>query len=188
MREQFLETSRKNLAIFLRERDPKNAKDLADLAETNLAVLPDAQVNKQNKQVKAAPAKIPAQGTTTVQGTNGSKKCFKCNQVGHIAKDCLSKIKPWMKAIASAIAEDVQVKVKEQGSENTVTRSSVCVVHSCEHECVSPDNIKLACANHLPIISGACDQQEARQSILKNMPVVKGEVGLSVVNVLRDTG
>ena len=38
-----------------------------------------------------------------------------------------------MKVVASAIAEDVQVKVKEQGSENTVTGSSVCVVHSCEH-------------------------------------------------------
>ena len=75
------------------------------------------------------------------------------------------------------------MKVKEEGSENTVSGYSVCVVHSCEHECVSPDNIKLACEKHQPIISGACHQQEARKSILKNMPVMKGEVGSSVVDV-----
>ena len=57
VREQFVETSSKNLATFFRERDPKNAKDLADLAETYLAANPDAQLNKLNKQVKAAPAK-----------------------------------------------------------------------------------------------------------------------------------
>ena len=118
---------------------------------------------KSSSQVVIRKIKKAGEGHTSSRDKYNTWKCFNGKQVGYISKDCPSKIKPCMKAVASAIVEDVQVKIKEKGSENTAMASSVCVVHACEHEWVNPDNIKLACGKHLPIVGGTCDQQEASQ-------------------------
>ena len=69
-----------------------------------------------------------------------------------------------------------------------VKETSACVLHTCEHDCVNKDSLKLACGREVPIVSGACNQPKERNFNFKNMPVLKGKVGSKMVDTLRDTG
>ena len=140
IREQFLNSCNKNLAVFLKERSPKSTDEMAQLAEMYLEAHADVSsfmsTPKSNK-----PGKEQKPGAK-----NSDKKCFKCGKLSHIAKDCRVKNKTWSKSVASAISEDLKVLVRDQlgfKDEQVVKETSACVLHTCEHDCVNENSLKL---------------------------------------------
>ena len=185
VREQFLNSCSKNLAVFLKERSPKSTEEMAQLAE----MYREAHADLNSFMTTPKPSKPGKDSKPPFKA--GDKICFKCGKLGHIAKDCKVKNKPWTKTVAAAISEDVKMLVTDHlhsKSGRVLEEASACVLHDCEHDCVGEKTLKLACGKQVPIVSGACNQPKETICGLKNMPVLKGKVGSKVVDTLRDTG
>ena len=130
------------------------------------------------------------------QITRGSKTCFLCGAHGHVARDCVKKQTASALAESSTVESSSPVKcinncncvncnslqVSHTGSACVQDISPVATKDSCE--CVTNESITLACGRSLPIIVGSCHKVLARSKL----PVTKGVVNGSTVEVLRDTG
>jgi len=91
---QFLSVCEEHLAIYLKERDPKELSDVVKLADTYL----DARLQHDNKEKKTKQQSVPSEQPTEklVQATNSDTRsenlnrraCFHCHQTGHIRKHC----------------------------------------------------------------------------------------------------
>jgi hypothetical protein len=106
--------------------------------------------------------------------------------MGHIARDC-SKYQTASAGI-SCFCEKQNSKVTES---SPIQKGNACVqigarsVPNNDHtncECIGESELKLACGKVLPIFSGAC------RVLSDDMPVTKGLVGDTMVDMLRDTG
>lgn len=110
VREQYMATCGKELATFLRERTPTNLTELATFAEKYL----DAHVvNKSKSAINQKPDDGNRNGSVNsgqskgfrgsnqhnlkgqkVTDRNGKeRRCYVCNKIGHLAKDCYHRIK-----------------------------------------------------------------------------------------------
>ena len=214
LREQFIQSSSKELAVYLKERSPKSVRKMATLAECYL------EAHKfENKTVKSSftPNKLANQKDSFTSSTK-DKRCFKCSKFGHVARDCKSKNSPWIQKVASLVTEevlqvgaatsDVKGKTCKTGNKHNAVESrfqssnskhchcceckntgiSACVMHlvSKTDQCVENGHLNLACGNKLPIITGACEKPHVGNSC--KMPVVEGTVNGKKVPTLRDSG
>ena len=165
IREQYLQTSSRDLVLFIRERKPRTNAELSTLAERYL----DAHAGKtkmaeqrrfdsennsmpetDNKQSQDASA-LPATGK---EFKKEEKKCFICFKTGYIAKDCYAK---------GNVKQKVGAVVNEE---------DVCTDH-LDHQCGRSMQLLNAC--------------ELTTS-MKNTSVVTGHIAGKSVKVLRDTG
>jgi len=91
VREQYLERCSVQLAIFLRERKPKDLDELGSIAEQYLEA--HANKNATRKVESRAETSHEKKFGSCVNNGSGyshsvSKTCFNCGKAGHISRNC----------------------------------------------------------------------------------------------------
>ncbi|XP_072033312.1 uncharacterized protein [Amphiura filiformis] len=220
IREQFVAGCNKDMALFLKERKPKNVAEMTQLAEQYIEArggwnasfggkLPHQK--GQQPSGKKTNTNPPTHGTNPKQSTNtggNQRRCFICDKVGHIAKDCYRRTRPTLKAASLQGSASHGHKSGKQGKKlnQTDTSSSLCTACSCEScgqnrvqtasSCVLVSNemygegvksddayVTMSCGHKLPLASAACSD-----NLVEDMPVVQGFLGSKEVQVMRDSG
>ena len=199
VKEQFIDSCPKDLAIHLRERAPETLAKIAKIADQYLeahgkhlfssasrkpTVQPEREEAK-NLQINP-PAlhcfKCNTRGHKAVNYPTLTRKCFLCGKQGHEARNCRS----------GGRRPGGQSKDGNPVQRGQVSAS--CLVQPPEVKptdeevkaCIKDDKLLLACGKKIPLLSSVC--VEPLTGVRSKMPVVKGRVGEKPVDVLRDTG
>ena len=199
VKEQFIDSCPKELAIHLRERAPETLLQIAKIADQyleahgkhlfspasrKLVVQPQKEEtkNQQNDSTTVVCFKWNARGHKAVNCPSLVKKCFMCGKQGHEARNCRSgKQKSGGQNINGPPVQRGQV-------------SAGCLVNPPEvkpteedvRACIKDDNLLLASGKKIPTVSNACLEPLSGDRL--KIPDVKGRVGETTVDVLRDTG
>ena len=199
VKEQFIDSCPKELAIHLRERAPETLVQIAKIADQYLEAHGKHLFSPASRKPVVSPQKeeikIQQNDSTTVV-------CFKCNARGHKAVNCPSLIKKcFMCGKQGHEARNCRSGNQRSGGQNRnglpVQRGQVsagCLVKPPEvkpteeeiRACIKDDKLLLASGKKIPIVSNACLKPLSGDRL--KMPVVKGRVGEKTVDVLRDTG
>ena len=199
VKEQFIDSCPKDLAIHLRERAPENLAKIAKIADQYLEahgkhlfspasrkpIVPPKRDEDKNMQINSTVLhcfKCNTRGHRAVNCPTMAKKCFLCGKQGHEARNCRS----------SGRRSGGQSKDGNPVQRGQVSAS--CLVQSPEvkptdeevKSCIKDDKLLLAGGKKIPLLSSACI--EPLTGVRSKMPVVKGRVGEKCVDVLRDTG
>ncbi|XP_072025725.1 LOW QUALITY PROTEIN: uncharacterized protein [Amphiura filiformis] len=193
IREQFVAGCNKDMALFLKERKPKNVAGMTQLAEQYIEARGGwnasfggklSHQKGQQSSGKKTNTNPPTHGTNPKQSTNtggNQRRCFICDKVGHIAKDCYRRTRPTLKA------QEVHHMDTNQVNKNRVQTASACLLVSNEMygEGVKSDDayVTMSCGHKLPLASAACSD-----NLVEDMPVVQGFLGNKEVQVMRDSG
>lgn len=199
VKEQFIDSCPKDLAIHLRERAPETLVQIAKIADQYLEahgkhlfspvsrkpVVPPEREEPKNTQSNSTPLqcfKCNARGHRAANCPTIGKRCFLCGKQGHEARNCRS---------------GGRRSGGQSRDGNPVQRGQVsasCLVQQIESKptaeevksCIKDEKLLLACGKKIPLLSSACVEPLSGER--SKMPVVKGRVGEKSVNVLRDTG
>ena len=199
VKEQFIDSCPKDLAIHLRERAPETLAQIAKIADRYLeahgkhlfspvsrkAVVPPEREEPKNTQSNSTALqrfKCNARGHKAANCPTIGKRCFLCGKQGHEARNCRS----------GGRRSGGQSKDGNPVQRGQVSAS--CLVQQTESKptaeevksCIKDDKLLLACGKKIPLLSSAC--VEPLSGVRGKMPVVKGRVGEKSVDVLRDTG
>ncbi|XP_069107370.1 uncharacterized protein [Argopecten irradians] len=181
IREQFIQACSSDMALFLRERAPKDAQELTRLAEQymeahggNLAKSskatynsskPNQQVRNNNSQQQKANDK-----TTEVKGQR-TRLCFICGAEGHIARD-------------HADGGKIGSRPNKSGQSKDTNKAALCKSTQKERA-VTDDCIRSEIHSKKDSSTAIMERIRLEDS---GMPVQLGYVGDHPVQVLRDTG
>ena len=199
VKEQFIDSCPKELAIHLRERAPETLVQIAKIADQYL----EAHGKHLFSPASRKPVVLPQKEETKNQQNDSTMVvCFKCNARGHRAVNCPSLIKKcFMCGKQGHEARNCRSGRQKSGGQNRnglpVQRGQVsagCLVQPPEvkpteeevRACIKDDKLLLASGKKIPIVSNACLEPLSGDRL--KMPVVKGRVGEKTVDVLRDTG
>ncbi|PIK41284.1 hypothetical protein BSL78_21861 [Apostichopus japonicus] len=213
VREQLLASCNKELAIFLRERKPHSLSELTFLADQYaLAHFRSSQTSNGNRPNNRSynPNQNRGRGNTEQnhgdrsyrggsnrggRGNNNNRDnrftvgqnfsgCFVCGNKSHLAKDCNRKFEGVPRDRLGGLEQDNTIATSPELAHNKDRPLGACVdIKLCRPTCF-PSNgsyVKLACGHEIPLASAACNAGQG-------MPVLKGLIGNTEVEVLRDTG
>ena len=197
VKEQFINSCPKELAVHLRERAPENLDQIAKIADQYL----EAHGRRLFNPVKnEAPEQTDDDESERTLSDSSTVRCFKCNGRGHKSFNCPNVVRRCYlcnkqgheahNCKSSGLRPGGQTKIS-----NPVPRDHIsagCLVQSplvraTKEElesCIRDNQLMLACGKSVPVVSSVCVQPLAEA----RMPVVKGKVGNTSANVLRDTG
>ncbi len=90
LREQFIYSCSKEVSMFLRERNPQNSEEVVGLADTYLKAHGGhlTQTKRQTNTLTKSDKQTDNQGGPVHKTT----RCFKCQELGHIANACPNRI------------------------------------------------------------------------------------------------
>ncbi|XP_072043172.1 uncharacterized protein [Amphiura filiformis] len=174
IREQFVAGCNKDMALFLKERKPKNVAEMTQLAEQYIEArggwnasfgghIAKDCYRRTRPTLKAA----SLQGSAS-HGHKSGKQGKKLNQTDTSSSLCTA---------CSC----------ESCGQNRVQTASACVLVSNEMygEGVKSDDayVTMSCGHKLPLASAACSD-----NLVEDMPVVQGFLGNKEVQVMRDSG
>ena len=199
VKEQFIDSCPKELAIHLRERAPETLVQIAKIADQYLEAHGKHLFSPASRKPVVLPQK---EETRNQQNDSTTVVCFKCNARGHRAVNCPSLIKKcFMCGKQGHEARNCRSGKQRSGGQNRnglpVQRGQVsagCLVQPPEvkpteeeiRACIKDDKLLLASGKKILIVSNACLEPLSGDRL--KMPVVKGRVGEKTVDVLRDTG
>ncbi len=214
LREQFLKSVSKDLAIFLKIRKPHDVSEMARIAEQYTEAHGGWQSFKGNRsgrnqfqgsrndsseqtsQKDRSSFQRDRPGGQTGQkdrfdGVKRERTCFICGRPGHIAKDCRKRHQKSASAACAPVDSFPDSKTGNgQLNSNTRSETVACMVHVQDKVSqveVSEDQslTKLQCGHPLPILSAACSGNTPN---LDALPIKKGFVNDMKIDVMRDSG
>ena len=197
VKEQFINSCPKELAVNLRERAPETLEEMAKIADQYLdahgkhvlsptrdkqPTLPEKEDNKKPLSDTSLLYCYRCNGPGHRSANCPTRKCYLCGRHGHEARNCKSSVP----------RSGGQIKNGNPVRRNQV--SAGCIVQSSPPQataediqaCIEDEQLLLACGKKIPLLSSACVQPLS--GARSKMPVVKGKVGDKTVDVLRDTG
>ena len=187
IREQFVNTCSAEMALFLRERVPKNISEMVKLAEQYLEAhgMSLQERQKQTKKPSGHHQKSKDPSKTEQKETDKNEgRCYVCHKQEHLAKDCRQaksqqQKKPTQKAASATMVEEPK----------EVTAIVLCeeVDMGKLQSSVEDGKLRLADGAEIPVLLGAC-KSGAQMPKRNNLPVSEGYVGDKKVTVLCDTG
>ena len=199
VKEQFIDSCPKDLAIHLRERAPETLAKIAKIADQYLEAHGKHLFSPVSRKPTVQPERDEAKN---MQSNQTVLHCFKCNTRGHKAVNCpIIAKRCFLCGKQGHEARNCRLGGRRSGGQskdgNPVQHGQVsasCLVQPpdvkpTEEEvksCIKDDNLLLACGKKIPLLSSAC--VEPLTGVRSKMPVVKGRVGENPVDVLRDTG
>lgn len=208
VKEQFINACPRDLRVHIQERAPKDLDELSEVADKfllahnrELAVSTvrgcgkeDAQTEKTiqcyNCQEYGHKASSCPKGRVKPQPGQG-RQCFKCGGFGHEARMCPTR-RPQRGGTNSGrnTYRGNGASYREVSGGCLVNdNSSVAEEYANEDEiksCISEGKVMLSCGKNIPFVNSACVKSAV--DVVRNMPVVKGKVGETIVDTLRDTG
>lgn len=212
LKEQFVSACSKEMALFIKERHPKTAREMTEIATQYMearggwgSAASGKPNHKQGQQSSGKKTQVnsPNQSNTSNRNTSSNespRKCFICDRVGHIAKNCYQKSKLKAAGLLDVDDDSQQSQVKHKGNKGTNSKQDSCTGCSCAHHelgnlctVITKDYINSGtddgyttmdcCGSKVPVMSAACSTNCVRQ-----MPVKQGVIDGKVVSVLRDSG
>ena len=205
LREQLLNTSSKDLRVFVKEHSCNTAEELARLSDRYLEAhggrkradfsnrfCPVAENQQQtNNKTKTDRDKhgqrdVERDGNSREQNRNAFK-CFLCGKSNHKAKDS------WSKGTNSRVHKAQAMQQRESKESPKILQgqeASAFVMNLIKES--SDKQIELAGGKKIPVVSAACqDFEEGKRGnfvLSEQMPVTEGKVNGQCVSVLRDSG
>ena len=199
VKEQFIDSCPKDLAIHQRERAPETLAKIAKIADQYLEAHGKHLFSSASRKPTVQPERDEAKN---MQINPPALHCFKCNTRGHKAVNCPTLTrKCFLCGKQGHEARNCRSGGRRSGGQskdgNPVQRGQVsasCLVQPPEVKptdeevkaCIIDDKLLLACGKKIPLLSSAC--VEPLTGVRSKIPVVKGRVGEKPVDVLRDTG
>ena len=182
VKEQFIDSCPKELAIHLRERAPETLVQIAKIADQYLEAHGKHLFSSTSKKPQVQPK---VEETKTAQSDTTALQCYKCNARGHKAINCPTLAK--MCFLCGKQGHEARNcrsggrKSEGQGKDgNPVQRGQVsagCLVKSPDlnatpeevKSCIQNDQLLLACGKKVPLLSNAC--VKPLTGVRRNMPV-----------------
>ena len=189
VKEQFIDSCPKDLAIHLRERAPETLGKIAKIADQYLEAHGKHFFSPASRKPTLQPERDEAKNMQSNQTGHKAvncpiivKRCFLCGKQGHEARNC--RLGGRRSGGQSKDGNPVQRGQVSAGC--LVQPPDVKPTEEEVKSCIKDDNLLLACGRKIPLLSSAC--VEPLTGVRSKMPVVKGRVGEKPVDVLRDTG
>ena len=192
VREQFINSCTKGLAIHLRERAPETLAKIADQyleahgkhlfsPASRKSIVPPERIEAKNLQINP-PAlhcfKCHTRGHKAVNCPTMAKKCFLYGKQGHEARNCCSGGRR-----SGGQSKDGNPVQRGQVSASCLVQSpEVKTTDEEVKSCIRDDKLLLACGKKIPLLSSAC--VEPLTGVRSEMPVVREKCA----DVLRDAG
>ncbi|XP_071486349.1 uncharacterized protein [Diadema antillarum] len=185
--EQMYKVCPKEMKLFVKERKPNRLEGLITLAQQYQEAHP--KMKHDSKRSSPMPNSQQRQNTQA-QNKNGgsvvaSPRCYNCEKLGHISKDCRAKGNTG-KFNRAAGLQLKQTDTKAEVDNTKSAESGAACLHASLVKYDVPRNpgtyVKLASGGELPVVNAA------NSSASGNMPVVKGVVSGREASVLRDSG
>ena len=203
IRDRFLNSIPKHIAMYIREREPTDIETVAELADHYLRAhhtwsSPTQPTRGKTSNTTKPPftpktgsyGKPPTKGTTGSNRFNNKPKgeCYICSKSGHHAKDCYKR--PHLNALfgqkdgEESNDDDDQTTSVVDGDDNE-TIVALLMIKQEQHNEMFPKHLiyRLENTKELPMMTAACHPQPE-----KNSYVVDGLVGNHQVRLLRDSG
>ena len=169
VKEQFINSCPKELAVHLRERAPETLEEIAKIADQYLEAHGKHVFSPARSKPPTPPEKddnrTPASDTTPLH-------CYRCNGRGHRSANCPTR-KCYLCGRHGHEASNCKSRAPRSGSQikngNPVRRNQVsagCLVQSSPQQasaediqgCIEGDQLLLACGKKIPLLSSACVQ------------------------------
>ncbi|XP_040075237.1 uncharacterized protein LOC120847507 [Ixodes scapularis] len=192
--EQFLKYCHPMLSVFLKERNCKTLENMAVTADHFLEAQGQTNLAKRNNDsLNSNKGGDRSKEDTRIPPTaRGRSQCFLCNKPGHKAADCWASTKAQRLPVCWRCGKTghkaAACNWKPQDKQDRPPQASCMLSVRPTPDETDPDDtyVLLKNGDKIPVVNAALGK--APRFLVKNMPVVRGEVGDRAATVLRDSG
>ena len=199
MREQFVQSCSKEMAVFLKEHECKSIHEMAEIAERftdarGLSSFCNSSKSRTNeyKSNYDHTKQVTGKNVGSNNSVSENRRCFICNDPSHIAKTCpkrSQKSQQHVKAkVHGLVAGKKEYQKKGRLDQHSEEDGNVsCYVGELQKCCVgSKGRVALKCGHEVNVLNLAYKSKDLDYD--GPMPVCEGLAMGSKVLVLRDTG